>query len=158
MENVFEFPLKFYFYGKNGSLRFGTINPKKNLLNNIDTTFDLIHDVQFNNRDFRKFLKAFELIENKLKTFIYCDPPYLNTGNNYSNSFTEKDTKDLFEVLINRGCKFAISEFDNPVILDLAEQYNLNVITIGERRTLKNRRIEILITNYKNIQLNLFDK
>jgi DNA adenine methylase len=41
-----------------------------------------------------------------------------------------------------------MSEFDNPAILDLAKEYGLNVITIGERKNMKNRRTEILLTNY----------
>ena len=41
-------------------------------------------------------------------------------------------------------------------ILEQAKQRNLNVITIGERQNLKNRRTEILVTNYKN-HATLFD-
>ena len=42
-----------------------------------------------------------------------------------------------------------MSEFDNPMILDLAKQMNLNVIIIGERQNMKNRKTEILVTNYQ---------
>jgi DNA adenine methylase len=49
-----------------------------------------------------------------------------------------------------------MSEFDHPFILEQAKQRNLNVITIGERQNLKNRRTEILITNYQKNK-NLFD-
>jgi len=42
-----------------------------------------------------------------------------------------------------------MAEFNNPFILNQAKERNLNVITIGERQNLKNRRTEILITNYK---------
>jgi DNA adenine methylase len=87
---------------------------------------------------------------DEIKTLIYCDPPYLETNNNYSESFTKEDSKDLFECLIATGCKFAISEFNNPIILDLAKQHNLEVITIGERQNLKNRRTEVLIVNYES--------
>lgn len=89
-------------------------------------------------------------------TFFYCDPPYLGTANNYSNSFTEKDSIDLFDTLQATGCKFAMSEFDNEFILNQAKERGLNVIIIGERKNLKNRRIEILITNYEK-QKGLFD-
>jgi len=57
---------------------------------------------------------------------------------------------DLFDVLIEKGYKFAMSEFNHPFILEQAKQRNLNVIIIGERQNLKNRRTEILVTNYKN--------
>ena len=42
-----------------------------------------------------------------------------------------------------------MSEFDNPFIINQAKERGLNIINIGERRNLKNRRTEILITNYK---------
>jgi len=85
----------------------------------------------------------------KENTFIYLDPPYLCTGDNYSNSFTEQKSIDLFDCLEKRGCKFAMSEFNNPFILNQAKERGLNIITIGERNNLKNRRTEILVTNYK---------
>jgi DNA adenine methylase len=48
----------------------------------------------------------------------------------------------------------AISEFDNPKILEMAK--GLNVYQIGERKNLKNRRSEILITNYEIEAVSLF--
>jgi hypothetical protein len=42
------------------------------------------------------------------------------------------------------------------LILELANKYNLNVIEIGERINLRNKRTEILLTNYKPT-LELFD-
>ena len=64
------------------------------------------------------------------ETLIYCDPPYLETMDNYSHSFTEQDANDLFDCLIESKCKFAYSEFDHPFILEQAEKRGLNVITI----------------------------
>jgi len=54
------------------------------------------------------------------------------------------------------GCKFAMSEFDNEFILNQAKERNLNIIFIGERHNLKNKRTEILITNYQK-ERTLFD-
>ena len=72
------------------------------------------------------------------------------------DDFNEDDSEDLFNTLEQTGCKFAMSEFDHPFILEQAKQRNLNVIIIGERRNLKNRRTEILVTNYSNSQTKLF--
>jgi len=85
------------------------------------------------------------------------DPPYLGTNDNYSNSFTEQDSIDLFDTLKATGCKFAMSEFDNDFILKQAKERGLNIIIIGERKNLKNRRTEILITNYEISQQTLFN-
>lgn len=134
---------------------------KQNFQTELNQTFDLIYDCQFENYDFRKFLTTISF-DNRKKvketddTLIYCDPPYLATDDNYSNSFTEQDSIDLFNILSETGCKWAMSEFDNEFILQQAKERNLNVIIIGERQNLKNRRTEILITNYQQ-QPSLFD-
>lgn len=135
--------------GSGTQLRYGNRNDKDCFYKNIDNTFDFLNDVQFNNVDFRKLFNSIEY-RDKNETFIYSDSPYLDTNDNYSNSFTEADSLDLFNCLEQTGCKFALSEFDHPFILNQAKERNLNVITIGERQNLKNRRTEILVTNYIN--------
>jgi len=85
----------------------------------------------------------------KKATFVYADPPYVSTGYTYQNGFTEQDAADLFNILTTSGMRFAISEFDNPFIVSLAKEHNLHISELGERRNLKNRAREILITNYK---------
>jgi len=49
-----------------------------------------------------------------------------------------------------------ISEFDHPLILELANEYKLNAIDLMNRKNIKNTRLEVLITNYKN-HATLFD-
>ena len=133
-------------------------NHKKPFEENIDKTNEMLKDVIFNNLDVVDFFKniSFRGLDEINKTLIYCDPPYLGTNDNYSNSFTEEQSKELFETLEETGCKFAMSEFDHPFILEQAKQRNLNVIIIGERQNLKNRRTEILVTNYSSSQQSLF--
>jgi len=133
-------------------------NHKQPFFEMLDKTYSLIYDAQFGNYDFRDFIKSVSFRNNEEieNTLIYYDPPYLNTSDNYSHSFTEIDSNDLLDSLQNSGCKWAMSEFDNPFILEQAKQRNLNVIIVGERKNLKNRRTEILITNYAQ-QPTLFD-
>ncbi len=149
------------YMGKPDTLHFPVVsNNKKCLLEKFDTTLSKLQDVLFMCEDFRNVLKkCLWRSEGEVEgTFIYADPPYTGTiGAGYKNKFTDKDTVDLFEMLVNSEMKFAISEFDNEFILDLATQHRLNVITIGERQNMKNRRTEILVTNYENIQYTLFD-
>jgi len=143
------------FMGGGEMIRTGTENPKNPFFNNLDLVIEKMYNVQFLNCDFKRFF--IETRINDVDTgFVYCDPPYLNTCDNYSNSFTWQDSIDLFDTLQNTGCKWAMSEFDNPFILQQAKERNLNVIIIGERQNLKNRRTEILVTNYKNQQQSLF--
>lgn len=150
------------FLGGGDAMRY-TASKQEYALNfnaNLKATHDLLFEVHFNNCDCNKFIKDISFQKDgrndEAKTFIYCDPPYLGTYDNYSNSFTEQDSIDLFNTLQETGCKWAMSEFDNPFIIQQAKERNLNVIIIGERQNLKNRRTEILITNYAQ-QKSLFD-
>ena len=155
----FLFLSNFTYLGKQDTISMVCGNPKGFLMQNIDNTSKILFDVQFANFDFRKFIKSqsFRDENEQSKSFIYADPPYLNTVDKYEmDGWCENDSSDLFDCLINSECKFAMSEFDHPFVLTQAEKRNLNVITIGERKNLKNRRTEILITNYKN-HATLFD-
>jgi DNA adenine methylase len=156
----FLFLSNFTLNGTMSSIRTNVLeNPKKEIKKNIDNTFLLLDNIKFLNVDFRKFIKQLAFRPNSKEienSYIYCDPPYLETNDNYSNSFKESDSIDLFDALQKTGCKFAYSEFNNPFILDQAKTRGLNVHIIGERQNLKNRRTEILITNYENNQLKLF--
>jgi len=49
-----------------------------------------------------------------------------------------------------------MSEFDHPFILEQAKERDLIVEKIGIRRNLNNRRMEILIMNYRKPQQELF--
>lgn len=139
----------------------GGVKDFKELFNSkIKNAFDMLYDCNFTNFDFRKFLLQLGFAKDgrndEAKTFIYCDPPYIATNDNYSDSFTEQDSIDLFDTLQETGCKWAMSEFDNPFILNQAKDRGLSIHIIGERQNLKNRRTEILITNYQHHKT-LFD-
>lgn len=157
----FLFLSNFTFMGKMDTIQGGLGNNKMQFYKMIDKTFDILSDVKFFNKDFKKFIKSLAFNPKELtpdNTFIYNDPPYLNSTDTYSDSdkWTKSDSIDLFNCLEETGCKYAMSEFDNPFIIDQAKKRNLNIITIGERQNLKNRRTEILITNYRIKQLELF--
>lgn len=144
-------------YGASG----GYQHIKQHFESELKKTFDLIYDCQFNNCDFKELFNKISLDDRSGKgeteqTFIYCDPPYIATNDNYSHSFTETDSNDLFDCLQATKCKWAMSEFDNPFIIQQAKDRNLNIHIIGERQNLKNRRTEILITNYQISQQSLF--
>ena len=144
----------FGFMGASASLKIDTRNHKENAIINLNKTINFLKDcsLRFTNFDFRKAINSISLSEenNKEKAFFYCDPPYLETDDNYSNSFSQQDSIDLFDTLNNTGCKYAVSEFDNPFIIEQAKNRGLNIVIIGERRNLKKRRTEILVTNYEN--------
>ena len=152
----FLFLSNFGYMGQPVSLRFYTCHSKKTLLKNAKKTLESLGDTKFMCEDFRRVLGKIGWLRNGAKggAFIYADPPYFDCGNNYADSFTAADVADLFDVLTGSGIRFAMSEFDNPTVLELAARHGLEVVEIGERRTLENRRKEILILNYQSPALN----
>lgn len=162
IEKAFKFLVEsnYSLYGaKSNLLILAYRRAKENLLESIKGNLEKIKYVQFVNEDFRKIMIPIAFRENrpnqKNGQFVYADPPYVGTKGNY-DIFTEDDSIELFDKLCDSELRFAYSEFDNPFILEQAKQRNLNVIEIGERKNIKNRRVEILITNYET-EKTLFD-
>lgn len=156
----------FSYLGQTGSFTIVAGNNKKVLLENYLSMRDTINDITICNSDFRKFYDNISYdsfyVKNNFTVMSYNDPPYLGASDNYSHSFKEKDSVDLFDINCNLSSKysnkyfFAISEFNHPFILEQAKQRNLNIINLGERRSINNRNTEILITNYET-EKSLFD-
>lgn len=136
-------------YGKQETLQFGALNTKDNILSNIERYFEKISRIQFMSCDFRNILNNILKIQDDKNCFLYSDPPYLDTTNNYQHGFTEQDAADLFTMNVKSGRRFAISEFAHPIILCLAKQHNLIVTTLKNVKTIGKRNNEILITNYE---------
>ena len=137
-------------WGAGNTIFFSAGTKKDCIYKKIEAGFKKIQEIQFMSCDFRDMLsKLFTSLATDKNTFWYADPPYIGTGNNYAESFTEDDTRDLFSILISSGLRFAVSEFRHPLVMALAEEHGLHVTSLGERRNLKNRREEILITNYQ---------
>lgn len=142
------------FLGNPNTLRIGTDNSKKCLLKQIKGIFKVLANNSHNwiNKDFRNFFASlsFRTQQEREQVFCYNDPPYLNTDNNYNTTeWTEQDLRDLVRLNVENGWKFAISEFRNKVIESLVQEYKLNLYELKERVNLKNRQVEILVTNYK---------
>lgn len=144
----FLFLSNFTFRGAGGSIAFGTENHKYPFWANVEKTQKVMEDVQFSNRDFRVFFNLLRRRNEKFY-FVYCDPPYVKTGDNYSNSFKINDHEDLQRAAIDSGFKFAISEFANADVIALAKENNLHIETICERNNMGKPQKEILIMNYK---------
>lgn len=157
----FLFISNFTYLSKGYNIKFTADNSKQILLDRIEPTFKYMSDAKFMCVDFREVIKNISFQDNanlckRTNSFIYSDAPYYETNGWYTtNDNNLKDVTDHFDLLVKSDNRFAISEFDNPVIMDLATDRKLNINIIGERRNLKNRRTEILITNYKNNR-NLF--
>jgi len=136
--------------------------PKNVVIRKIEETWNFLKDdVSFMNKDFRNVLENINrvLYTQEKGMFVYADPPYSKTNSiQYGENWNQKDTEDLFKLLVESGLRFAISEFDSSLILELVEKYELYITEIGERKNIGNTRNEILVTNYdvKKIRKKLF--
>lgn len=139
-------------YSEAKYLKSESINQRKIILDRIDDAYKFIQEnTIFLNKSFEKVIPAVSqrLFKNKEDVFIYADPPYLDTNQKYGTpKWKQKDFDNLLNYLLESGFKFAISEFDHPHILEKIKQHNLNIKMQVERVNIKNRRTEILITNY----------
>lgn len=150
----FLFLSNFTYLSKGYNVKFTSDNSKEILLSRIEPTFLYLKEARFMNVDFRKVISMISFGDEsalckRSDSFIYSDGPYYKTEGWYTeNSNTEQDVLDHFDMLMDSNVRFGMSEFNDPFILDQAKKRGLNVIEIGERRNLKNRRTEILLTNY----------
>jgi DNA adenine methylase len=152
----------FSFQGAGSSMRVdASCNSKYFIIQNVSSLFQQIQNIQFICDDFRKVVSKVHFVSerDKLKAFLYADKPYDGTDNNYAGEWKNEDTQDLFDILVSSGLRFAVSEFKGSFSEELSKEYGLLVTEIGERRNLKNRATEILITNYEPVrrQVSLFD-
>jgi DNA adenine methylase len=145
----------FTFMGGGDTLRLENQNIKQIFYKSLGRTHELLTNASFSNTDASKFINSISYKDPK-SYFCYCDPPYLDTVDNYSNSYTEALSRELIETLLSKGINFGMSEFDNPIILALAEEYGLEVHYLGERKNIGNRRVEVYVCNYKTNQLKMF--
>lgn len=151
----FLFYSNYGFMGMPQTMLFNHGNSKQIVLDGIRKTQELLCNVEFMNCDFRQMFKMMSLSGEK-DVLIYCDPPYLDTTDNYESSFKHEDSDALFETLMSTGHPWCMSEFDHPHIIDNARQHGCAVVILGERHNIGNRRTEILVMNYHPPQLTLF--
>lgn len=157
-------------YGFNRMLRFnskgefnlpvGNVDLNQNVITSLKNYFKFArnNELDFSNLDFRSFLKS---CSYKTNDFIYLDPPYLISNSEYNKIWSEKDEKDLLDILDylnSKGVRFAIS---NPIInkngqnnlfIKWAKKYKIydvqsNYINYHDNKD-KIFNKEVLVTNY----------
>lgn len=156
-------------YGFNRMLRFnskgdfnlpvGNVDLNKNVIDSLNNYFNFCrnNELHFSCGDFRSFFKMYDFKPND---FVYLDPPYLISNSEYNKIWTEKDEKDLLNILdeLNaKGVRFAISNLlkskdkENTIFIEWAKKYNVydvdsNYINYHDNSTKDSK--EVLVTNY----------
>ena len=106
---------------------------------------------------------SFIEVEEKVSSddFVYFDPPYapLNATSNFTGyskkGFDEQmqlNLRDLCDRLDNKGVRFMVSNSNAPIILDLYQNYKIELVyatrAINSKANRRNKIPEVLVTNY----------
>ena len=152
-------------FNKSGeyNIPFGKNRGFNNMLRTKFTEFvNELHnkEIKFTMKDFR----AFKVDDIKVDTYVYCDPPYLNTAATYNvnNGWTINDEKDLRCMLClmdKKGIRFGLSNNAtyNTDLINWAEyndftvhHINVNYSNCNYHKKEKPTDDEVFITNYSN--------
>lgn len=105
---------------------------------------------QILNRDFRKCFESYDS-EN---TFFFVDPPYFKKEYLYNGNFSEKDHKDLAEILNNVKGKVMLCYYPNEKLEEYYPNWNIYQFEVtshmqhGKVGELP-KKTELILTNYK---------
>ena len=151
-------------FGKNRS----SYNP--NIKRNLEKVVDKINRI--NVKFYKQRFIDFDFSNLGKDDFVYCDPPYLittgsyNDGNRGIKDWTIDDEKKLLNILDDlneKGVKFALSNVliandkKNDILNEWSKKYTVYIIkntfnNSNYRRKKKNDTIEVLITNYEEVE------
>ena len=125
----------------------------ENLLNVKEILIEKLKFAKICNMDAFKFLSCIFDSKNKNNygTFIYCDPPYsISKGAlNDNKGWSIEKLEQLIDKLLTLNCLFAISEYNDSEILELARVKGLKINYIAKAGFNKViGKSEILMTSY----------
>jgi DNA adenine methylase len=115
--------------------------------------------VQIEQLDFREIIDKYD----SPNTLFYIDPPYHGNENRYKGKFTEKDHRDLANILRTIKGKAIVSYYSTPLIEEMYQGWDR--IEIGTHKfsrlqakgTKRDPATEILFKNYDYGQMTIFE-
>lgn len=113
-------------------------------------------NVMIDNRDFREIIRVYDAPH----TLFYLDPPYINKEKYYAGNFSEKDHRELAEILQNIKGKAIVSYYNHPMLDELYPggkwwRDDFKAVRQVVNGT-NNSAEELLLMNFDNGQLTLF--
>lgn len=156
-------------YGFNHMLRFnrqgdfnlpvGNVDYNKNVRTALEGYFDFStkNAITFACKDYIKFINSVEFKEGD---FVYLDPPYLISASEYNKYWSEKNERelvDLLDELNSKGVKFALSNVlvhkgkTNEILNSWVKKYTVYHIKanyISYHDNSQKNSDEIVVTNY----------
>lgn len=101
-----------------------------------------IQHTKFHYWDFEETVKHYQ---SKPKAFFYCDPPYSQIDGkgfqDYIGKWENSDADRLKKVLVESGCRFAVSEIDCPAVRERYAGYP--IIELKANRSIGGNRSKV---------------
>jgi DNA adenine methylase len=144
----------FSLYGKGDTFRLmhSDASYKSKLNKLVVTASAFLQNTVLSNKDHKSFVQDFAVSESHIparKRFIYNDPPYVGTCQNYNlPTWQLEDLYNLINNCIETTIPFAVSEFKNEQTVAIAKELNLDIINITESYNMGKPETEILMINY----------
>lgn len=97
---------------------------KKDLANRIRLIAKKKNKIHIYNHDVRTFIKSF-LPKYEDRAIVYFDPPYYNKGKQlYKNFFTDKDHKEIYELICGLKCPWIVTYDNTDEIKSIYSKYS----------------------------------
>lgn len=115
---------------------------------------DRMKGVIIEHLDFREIFEKYDGSD----TLFYVDPPYVGREKQYAGGFTEKDHRDLADILHRIQGKAVLSYYSDPLVKELYSDWNKESfeahkqVVGGGNNTVE----ELLMMNFDNGQMTLF--
>lgn len=141
------------FAGMIGSWGFGKTASKEKAVAAKRNAFtkefaDRLDTVQVENND---ALKVIDRCDDK-ETFLYCDPPYINSDQGHYEGYTETEYEALLKRLAKFKGKFLLSSYPSTLLSQYIKKYKWKVKKVKKAvavtKLTDKRKIEMIVMNY----------
>ena len=117
----------------------------------IDMAARRLQKVVIENRDFEKLIRQYD----RPVSFFYCDPPYVDTEDYYSNiTFGRGGHERLRDTLLSAQGKFLLSYNDHPLVWEMYDRPGIYIERVTRLNNMKQRYDggaqfpELFVSNY----------
>lgn len=117
----------------------------------IDKACARLQKVVVENKDFEKLIRQYD----RPVSFFYCDPPYVDTEDYYSNiTFGRGGHERLRDTLLSAQGKFLLSYNDHPLVWEMYDRPGIYIERVTRLNNMKQRYDggaqfpELFVSNY----------
>jgi DNA adenine methylase len=139
--------------GKIGTWGYGTTDGKREAsLQNKRDLFDsrLVQRLERTQIECADALRIIGL-RDRPTTFFYIDPPYYNSNMGHYGGYTEKDFRELLELLSKIQGKFVLSSYPSEVLAEFTQRHDWKTVEFNltcHASPKQKKKTEVLTMNY----------